>query len=671
MTLLSLSLCLLLSPQEPEPSRIEWQRSLGDALALQQQTGKPLLVCVNADGEPFCERFANGTYLDDAFVQKTRGYICVVASPNRHTERDYDSLGRRVECPRFPGCTCSEHQQIEPLLFARWFQGERYAPRHLAVDGKGVVLFDRFLDGSMQDAIAAIDKHKGDTAATPPAADPDAMIRRPDAAARRALEKLFAETDGKGRRQLLSRCAEAGNFPIDMLRIALRDDDDETFRAAANALTAIGVAECGIDMQDALARCDDADLAAALLGTIARIAESDDVLRTFFAHATAAQQALAQAKALAFGPAPAEADRDALESALDAAEAAAKKAPDDADTQLALAKANVALALVLLPEGGSTAPLLLEDARRAAERANSLPGGKAKATALAAQCVALWNLNLPDQAAQPAKDFCLSLTKDEALAMPQPLLVEALRVAGRSAARVAYAAAAQPGGTGGAKPPQPTQPEVAQATFGLCAAAASPLASEQDAREAADLLAFAGARNEAQKVLLQAMKRFPWSRDLHDVARRRFLVDRGPTGLLRAYRGYEDTVDDAATAAWFSGYAAIVAAEVLVADKRDKQALDAYDECIEAFARSVTKNEGYADTANHFRVLALAGSALLQHQRGKHDDSVERLVAARALRPASMTDKDGLGREPQAILRRVQRELKDQGKAELAQRLDG
>jgi hypothetical protein len=669
MTLLSLSLCLLLSPQEPESPRIEWQRTLADALAVQQATGKPLLVCVNADGEPFCERFANSTYLDESFVQKTRGYVCVIASPNRHTERDYDSLGRRVECPRFPGCTCSEHQQIEPLLFARWFKGERYAPRHVAVDGKGVVLFDRFLDGSMQDAIDAIETHKGEQGSLPPPVDTDAMLKRSDAAARRALEKLFTETDGKGRRQLLARCAQAGNFPIDTLRIALRDDDEETFRAAANALAAIGVTECGIDMQDAIARCDDADLAAALIGTIARLAESDPDSARFFAHATAAQQSMAQAKNLAFGPVPTPVERDELERALDAAEAAAKKTPDDADAQLALAKANVALALLILPEGGSTAPLLLEDARRAAERANSLPGGKAKATALAAQCVALWNLNLPEEAAKPAKDFCLSLTKDEALAMPQTLLVEALRTAGRSAARTVYAAFAQPAGEAKAAPK--TMPiEVGQAAFALCAAAASPLGTEQDAREAAELLAFAGARMESQKVLRDAMKRFPWSRELHDLARRRILADRGANGLLRAYRGYEDTVDDAATAAWFSGYAAIVAAELLVTDKRNKEALSAYDECIDAFARSVEKNAGYADTADHFRVLALAGSALLLHQKGKHEDAVERLVTARALRPASMNDKDGLGREPAAILRRVQRELKEQGEAELAQRLD-
>ena len=372
MTLLSLSLCLLLSPQEPESPRIEWQRTLADALAVQQATGKPLLVCVNADGEPFCERFANSTYLDESFVQKTRGYVCVIASPNRHTERDYDSLGRRVECPRFPGCTCSEHQQIEPLLFARWFKGERYAPRHVGVDGKGVVLFDRFLDGSMQDAIDAIEKHKGDTASLPPPVDTDAMLKRSDAAARRALEKLFTETDGKGRRQLLARCAQAGNFPIDTLRIALRDDDEETFRIAANALAAIGVTECGIDMHDALARCDDADLAASLLGTIARLAESDPKSQRFFEHATAAQQSIAQAKSLAFGPVPTPVERDELERALDAAEAAAKKQPEDADAQLALAKANVALALLILPEGGSTAPLRLQRVSQASAK-SSMP----------------------------------------------------------------------------------------------------------------------------------------------------------------------------------------------------------------------------------------------------------------------------------------------------------
>src|SRR5258706_16467130 len=94
--LLSLLLALqppTAAPQEPAP-RIEWQRSLADALAVQQATGRPLLLCVNMDGERFCELFASTTYHDAAFVAATRGYVCVVASPDRHTASDYDGQGR-------------------------------------------------------------------------------------------------------------------------------------------------------------------------------------------------------------------------------------------------------------------------------------------------------------------------------------------------------------------------------------------------------------------------------------------------------------------------------------------------------------------------------------------------------------------------------------------------
>ena len=177
MSMLTLALSLFLLPQEPAP-RIEWQRSLADALQVQSQTGQPLLLCVNTDGEVFCDRFAETTYRDPAFVALTKGYVCVIASPDRHTERDYDGQGRRIECPRFPGCTCSEHQNVEPELFARWFRGERYAPRHVAVPRNGEPLFDRFLDGSMQTAIDAIEKARGPVAGEPLPAGFAARVRR-------------------------------------------------------------------------------------------------------------------------------------------------------------------------------------------------------------------------------------------------------------------------------------------------------------------------------------------------------------------------------------------------------------------------------------------------------------------------------------------------------------
>ena len=106
--------------QEPEraaePPRVEWQRNIEDALAAQQATGLPLLVVANMDGETFNDRFALSVYRDPAFIAATRGWICVIGSTDRHNERDYDASGQRIECPRFPGCTCSEHIQIEPEL---------------------------------------------------------------------------------------------------------------------------------------------------------------------------------------------------------------------------------------------------------------------------------------------------------------------------------------------------------------------------------------------------------------------------------------------------------------------------------------------------------------------------------------------------------------------------
>jgi hypothetical protein len=60
--------------------------------------------------------------------------VCVIASVYRHNPRDYDEQGRRIPCPRFGGVTCGEHIWIEPLLFDKYFEGKRIAPRHIMVE---------------------------------------------------------------------------------------------------------------------------------------------------------------------------------------------------------------------------------------------------------------------------------------------------------------------------------------------------------------------------------------------------------------------------------------------------------------------------------------------------------------------------------------------------------
>jgi hypothetical protein len=83
----------------------------------------------------------------------------------------------------------------------------------------------------------------------------------------------------------------------------------------------------------------------------------------------------------------------------------------------------------------------------------------------------------------------------------------------------------------------------------------------------------------------------------------------------------------------------------------------------------VAANADYADSANHFAVLALAGRALLHHQQGTADAAVDDLLRARSLRAASMDEVDGLGRKPSAVAERVGRELRAQGNTAAADRL--
>jgi hypothetical protein len=61
------------------------------------------------DGEIASEHFAGVRYREPETAAQMNAYTCVIASVYRHTPRDYDEEGRRVECPRFGTVTCGEH----------------------------------------------------------------------------------------------------------------------------------------------------------------------------------------------------------------------------------------------------------------------------------------------------------------------------------------------------------------------------------------------------------------------------------------------------------------------------------------------------------------------------------------------------------------------------------
>jgi hypothetical protein len=649
-------------PQDPvRPTGIEWQRSLEDALAVQKATGLPLLIAVNMDGEVFNERFAGETYKDPQFVALTRGYVCVVASRDRHTEADYDSLGRRIECPRFGGCTCSEHIQIEPALFERFFNGTRNAPRHIGVDRHGKVLFDRFLDASMQTAIDAIAKHRGTPkadAAVPTALD--ALFSRRDAGSRSALERRFLAADAATRRSLLAQAQKASNEPFDLLRLAVRDPDETTFTVAAATLAKLATKEAQIDVEDALARVDDAQARAELVARLAALGRDDPDAARLAAHLTPATEPAplpAPWSGAWRAPAFTAGDRASIEAELDRWEAFLRTTPNDDTARLGLAIAQAAFADVLIEEGARGIDFWLEDSRRNAHRVKE-PTLQNEVHALLAHVA-----YMTDDAETAGRSTALAQVPTAGARAPDPWLASRLlELVLLSTVNGVYS------------DPENARRRILRAEIERVTAALDRLERAGTPKEAPmlaaiGLLEFAGLRRESRVRYGRLAAALPASAAVHERWRNRLFTDLGAESMRIHYARFVEAAADRPTAEWFAGYAALIAGEQHTRDRRTDVARSAYDEAVDRFARCSSDSEEFADSARHFAVLALAGRAHLRFAAGDAEGAVADLLRAAELRPVSLDESDGLLRKPRAIAGRIARELAAQGKAELAARL--
>lgn len=644
-----------------ERPRIEWQRTLADALAVQQATGLPLLVAVNMDGEVFNDRFAGTVYRDPAFVETTRGYVCVIASPDRHTPFDYDADGNRIECPRFGGCTCSEHIAIEPLLFARFFNGTRNAPRHLAVTKDGRILFDRFLDHSMQTAIDAIGKHRGDGRRQPSVNDDlGELFARRDALARRTLEAKWRVGDTQQRRALLAAAAKATNEPIDLLRAGLRDPDPETFALAALALSKLGGPDAVIDLEDALARVDGGPVREQLIARLAELAPTDRAAARLALHFGPPPAPVAIAPPWANPWAPTgfdDRDRDAVEAELDRWEAAVQQNGASEEARLGLAVAQLALGDLLLQHGQKGAELWFQDALGNAARLRS-PVLQPEAQGVIAY--ASWLLGDSEGAAK-AISQAQAATRSSRQPSPQ-LAARVLDVAIQALAGGVFADAEQ-------ARTRSQRAEIDRATAMMDLLLQRGAATPRPLLAGIAMLEFGGLRAEARRRLADLAARVPDDARAHERWRARLLADLGAEGLRAAYAAWLDAAPNEPTRAWFAGYASLVAGDQHTRDGRAALAIAAYGEAIERFARSAEGSPDHEDSAHHHAVQALAGRAELLAARGDAASAAADLLRAHALRPESFDDDDGLQRKPRAIAGRVAAALAKAGRHDLAGKL--
>lgn len=638
------------------PALVAWQRSLGDALALAGASGRPLLVVVNVDGEAASEIFAREKYRDPAWARLTAPYVAVVASPVRHNERDHDSLGRRIPCPRFGSVTCGEHIAVEPEAFRRWFGGKRFTPRHLGVSPDGSrVLFDRYLDRDLGAVDRALRAHapKPPGPLPPPGNDKTRLASR-DARVRDLCERKFLEASVRDKRRLLRPLLESAPLAAnqtELLRLALFDPSPAVQFEIARILAAhpipalLPLIRKGLD----LFRLEKArDLAFDALRKLAisyPAAKREIRTRVALARSTPGFDSrpwIREFRAPRPSAPPSRAtDPEALERRLDELAEALRERPKDAALWRENAAANLRFAEDRVRQGLDPR-LLLEDARNAAERALRLSPKDPETLALTARILHL--SGRMDDAGRRALEALPELREGFAREDRRDLLRLAL-------------GALVPRTLPPAEEPEPSLLSRTEGIFLLLDM--HPLVENADLLAHASWLRRLGDPRRAEAVALRALDLRPQDPAVHEELRRIALEIRGARGLsaladrlrLRARERAAHSQAKAAPAAqdWFAGLALFLAAEEFRRDREPWEASTAYWKSDALFRASGEAEPSYRDSADHYRSLAHAGLARLALERGDLPTAFAEIRDSLSIRKASAGARDGLGDSPKSL----------------------
>jgi hypothetical protein len=623
-----------------KPPLIEWQRGFADAFELAVAEGRPVLVCVNMDGEPASETFAGVKYRDPEFAKLVAPYVPVIISVDRHNPRDHDDAGRRIPCPRFGRVTCGEHIAPEPLAFALYFRGQATAPRHIGIEPSGRVIFDRYLETDLRVVDATLARHGGALPGVPVPKDAAELVTSRDANDRAVAEANFIAGDAETRRALLAAAAGATSEPFDLIRLGLRDADGELRAAARRALAATATPAALDLVAEAMREADPRSLTE-LAGVLRRLAPDDagarsalrvqDALAARSARVDVAAWELALAGQAA--PPAAEPDLDEVDRRIGELTRRVRAAPADGAAQLELARETLRFAALQIRQEADPR-FALEDARRTA-----LAAAESGAPAWAAQAVrarAAWLLGAEAEAAAAAAEAVGGVIADP---WSETSAVVLRLVAESESAAVRKAVEEQKDWEGSA---------LTDAHAAFTVLALHPFGTDALAAAHVDLLEAAGARNATEPVLERALRRFPASAVLHARLRDGVLASGGAGALERTYdRLLADAREPAATQ-WFAGYATMVGAEFHQRAGDGSAARAAYDRAIGRFEASASANPAYADSAQHYLAMARAGLARLALDAGDVAAAAANIATALGQRPAIAETADGLGRTPLA-----------------------
>lgn len=663
-----------------KPVLVKFERSWGDAVAVAKETNKPILVCINMDGEIASEHYAGVHYRDAETAKLFADYVCVIASVYRHTPRDHDEHGNRILCPRFGSVTCGEHIAIEPLLYEKFMGGQRISPRHIMVELDGSEVFDVFYAWDNASILRTIEAGISERAAEPrtivrgdrPVLERVGSRARED---REAVEVAYQKGDRALKEQLLRQAIEHPDAaPIGLLRLAIFDVDEQLAALARQALVKVQSPAVVDLLAEALRVPLGDEERQALLAALERQRERSPQAR-LLANVHRGLDSRSQAvdlqgwgKQMAGGRSYQPADAVAVDRRIDARAAAAAAAPDDAKAQLDLAESTLELALdpataerywgTRRNEHGR---LLIADAQRCADQARKLGASGWRVDAIEALC--------RFYAGEVPRSHELAV--QAALAMPpEPdSLVAVKTLALFAEARIAaiWRALRQ-------KQEWPGE-WMTDVDSAFAVLARHPLGTDGNAVVHFDFLDRLGAKRRAGKVLEQALQRWPASAGLHDRLRGFVLDSEGVGGLRQRYQQLLAAHPQEPAILWFAGYAAIVEAEFQRRERRPEQAVEAYRRAIELLDQATGKAPQYAASADHYAALALAGLARLAVEADDLARGLQLCLQGIARHPQATPVVDGLQISPVQTARLLQARLqaaKDEaGLQQLQAALDG
>ncbi|MDJ0974961.1 MAG: hypothetical protein QNJ98_10915 [Planctomycetota bacterium] len=636
-----------------KPCLLTFQRTWDDALAIAKETGKPILICINMDGEIASEHWAGKRYRQPEVAKLYEPYVCVIASVYRHTPRDYDDAGKRILCPRFGSVTCGEHIAIEPVIFEKFCDGRRIAPRHIAVDVEGKeeaydVYYVNDTAGVMDAIYEGRDKFPE---GKPPIVRGDRPILERVASRhvedRVAVENAYKKGDAELRKKLLEAAIKHKDAAqLDLLRLAIFGLDVDLSKVARAALAKTDTPIATMLINEALRVPMDAAERDALIAALKRLGDSSALARWLagvhkgLAGGSGSVDATGWMDADPTQPSPTAVPQDVeLGAEVERRAREAYEQPESPESRLEFAEATLALAQEakrLYPNNQRRARMtsehLYRDAKQAALEAEHLGATGWRVNSVIALS-AYYTGDIETAYGHAAKAVAEIPAGDSGWSSMAVVTIfaESRFKAIKKAVK--------------AKEDWPSE------WLGDLHAAYSilmrhPLGTDGQVVWHYEFLVWLGAEHRAARVLQEGIGRFQNSLELHKRLRDRLLKKRGARGLEGGYGRMLEKTPDSATLTTFAGYASIVAAQHHRRMRRYEQSLEAYGRAIALYEKAIEQDEAFKEVSDHAIALAHAARARVAYLKNDDDTATDEIVTALTRSPDATGTRDEMGFTP-------------------------